>query len=109
MIQSSLRGSENVRKCIKTVRAFSLKYAEENSSRPSNVEITILKKASQILRRRTLKFMKEDPMKSTDFKVAFCENQQQFPPELTSLMERFLFGQQKLVSENSKEKHYQGQ
>ena len=48
--------------------------------------------------------MKDNPLKLKDLRVAFGENQQQFPPELTSFMEGVLFIQQKLVSEKSKKK-----
>ena len=84
--------------------AFALKYAEKHSLRSSKKEIHILKKASIILRRRTLKFMKDNPLKLKDLRVAFGENQQQFTPELTSFMEGVLFIQQKLVSEKSKKR-----
>ena len=60
----------------KDVKAFALKYAEENYSRSSNEEIAILKKASTIFREKILKFMKDNPLKSKDFRVAFGENQQ---------------------------------
>lgn len=84
--------------------AFLFKYAEENSLRSVDKEIAILKKASTILRSRTLKFMKDNSLKLRDFRVTFEENQQQFPLELTLFMEGALFDQQRLLSENSNEK-----
>ena len=84
--------------------AFLFKYAEENSLQSVDKEIAILKKASTILRSRTLKFMKDNSLKLRDFRVTFEENQQQFPLELTLFMEGVLFDQQRLLSENSNEK-----
>ena len=84
--------------------AFLFKYAEENSLRSVDKEIAILKKTSTILRRRTLKFMKDNSLKLRDFRVTFEENQQQFPLEFTLFMEGVLFDQQRLLSENSNEK-----
>ena len=48
--------------------------------------------------------MKDNTLKLKDFRDAFRESQQQFPPKLTSIMEGVSFGQQKLVSERFKER-----
>ena len=84
------------------VTAFALNYTDGKPSQPSDEEIAIFKKASTILRRRILKFVKDNALRSIDFRVAFGENQKQLPPELTSFMEGVLFGQQKLVSERKR-------
>ena len=81
---------------------LALTYAEEKSSRSSYKEIPVLNKVSTILRKKTLKFMKDNESKSENFRVAFRENQRQLSPEFTSFMEVVLFGQ--LVSEKSKKR-----
>lgn len=83
-------------------KALALTYAEEKSSRSSYKEIPVLNKVSTTLRKKTLKFMKDNGSKSENFRVAFRENQQRLPPEFTSFMEGVLFGQ--LVSEKSKKR-----
>lgn len=61
----------------KDEKTLVLKYREQNSSQSSNKKIAILKKVSTFLRgrrRRTPKFMKDNSLKSKDFRVAFDEN-----------------------------------
>ena len=77
----------------KDEKTLVLKYREQNSSQSSNKKIAILKKVSTFLRgrRRTPKFMKDNSLKSKDFRVAFDENQQQFSSKLASSMESIIF------------------
>ena len=78
----------------KDEKTLVLKYREQNSSQSSNKKIAILKKVSTFLRgrrRRTPKFMKDNSLKSKDFRVAFDEKQQQFSSKLASSMESIIF------------------
>ena len=78
----------------KDEKTLVLKHREQNSSQSSNKKIAILKKVSTFLRgrrRRTPKFMKDNSLKSKDFRVAFDENQQQFSSKLASSMESIIF------------------
>ena len=102
--EKSFEGNKCQRIMTKDVKAFALKYAEENTSQSNDEEIAILKKAESILRRRTLKFMKDNPLKCNDFKVDLKNSQQQIPSELTSFMGGVLFGKRKLDSNESDER-----
>ena len=66
------------------MKAFVIKYAEENVTQGDEKEIAVLRKASTILRRRNLQFIKNNPTKAESFKVAMTDTQQEYPAELTS-------------------------
>ncbi len=86
-------------------KAFAPKYAEENSSLSNDEEISILKKASMILRKRTSAFIQKNPLKAKDITVTCgAGGKQEFPPELSSFMNGVLFGQRKLLSQKSGER-----
>ena len=55
---------------------FWTKSISENIHKGRESFCAILKKASTLFREKTLKFMKDNPLKSKDFRVAFGENQQ---------------------------------
>ena len=83
-------------------KAFALRCAEE-SFRTDDEEIAMLKEAAMILRRKTLKFIRNNPSKSHNLKISSKENEQ-FPPELISFVDGLIFGQRKLTSEESSER-----
>lgn len=52
------------------MKAFALKYPKENSSQSSEEKLAVLKKASRILRRGTVKIIKDNWFKFNGFNVA---------------------------------------
>ena len=55
-------------------KCYFTEVCRQNFSLLSDEEIVTLKKASTILRRRALKFMKDNTLNSKDLTVAFGEN-----------------------------------
>ena len=55
-------------------KSYFTEVCKRNFSLLSDEEIVTLKKASTILRRRALKFMKDNTLNSKDLTVAFGEN-----------------------------------
>lgn len=101
VLQKPFERNDSLRVIPEDAKAFAVKYAEENT-RTFDEEVSILKKASMILRKRTLNFMKQNPSKCEDFSISPKENEH--PPELSNFVYGFLFGQRKLESEKSIER-----
>ena len=87
----------------KDAKAFAIKVAEQSASATDDEEIAVLKQASMILRKRTLKFMQKNPSKSENLKISSQHNDQ-FPPELLSFVNGLIFGQRNLNSVESSER-----
>ena len=86
-------GSKQSQRLVTTdIKSFAQKFAEENHSLSSDAEVEILTKASKILRKRTLEFLRMNKSKVEDFSIGFEEENSKFPPSLLSFMEGLLFG-----------------
>ena len=100
-LQNAYDHKSSQRLITNDVKAFAQKYAEENSFISKDAEVNILNKASSILRRRTLDYLKRSKSKLHDFKIGAAVQNQTFPSELISFIDGLLFSQRKLNTERS--------
>ena len=95
-LQNAFSRNESQRLITNDLKAYTQKLAEETYACSHDSEVAILNKASAILRKKILLFIKENKSKIDNFKLSLNNVHEEYPPELFTFVESLLFGQRQL-------------
>lgn len=102
-LQNAFSRNESQRLITNDLKAYTQKLAEETYAGSHDAEVAILNKASAILRKKILFFIKENKNKIDNFRLSLNNVHEEYPPELFTFVESLLFGQRQLDTERSLE------